>query len=168
MTCSRIIRRWIRNEPPKQFKTKRNVSYRRQLCVFKASTARTPCLKVLTFRKGTTIARNEQIGGHKAGDDTCPPAVISITEDKESKITHQPLKTWTNSEARPYTAPNYAPKRPHPHTIYADIIAMPHHQSQSRQHMSLRDRAAQFNPFAALTGYEEMIQEEVKAFEAQS
>lgn len=37
--------------------------------------------------------------------------------------------------------------------IYDDIIDLPHHVSKSRRHMSLHDRAAQFAPFAALSGY---------------
>lgn len=42
---------------------------------------------------------------------------------------------------------------------YDDIINLPHHQSTNRAHMSLHDRAAQFAPFAALTGHEEAIEE---------
>jgi len=42
---------------------------------------------------------------------------------------------------------------------YDDIINLPHHQSDHRPHMSLHDRAAQFSPFAALTGYEAAIEE---------
>ena len=42
---------------------------------------------------------------------------------------------------------------------YKDIINMPHHVSPIRQKMSLHDRAAQFAPFAALTGYEESVEE---------
>ncbi len=42
---------------------------------------------------------------------------------------------------------------------YADIIALPHHISGSRKHMSLYDRAAQFSPFAALTGHDEALKE---------
>ena len=42
---------------------------------------------------------------------------------------------------------------------YDDIIDMPHHQSKERPHMSLHDRAAQFAPFAAITGYEDAIKE---------
>lgn len=42
---------------------------------------------------------------------------------------------------------------------YDDIIDLPHHQSTTRPHMSLHDRAAQFAPFAALSGYEEAIEE---------
>lgn len=42
---------------------------------------------------------------------------------------------------------------------YDDIINLPHHQSTVRAHMSLHDRAAQFAPFAALSGYEEAIEE---------
>lgn len=42
---------------------------------------------------------------------------------------------------------------------YADIINLPHHVSQNHLHMPIIDRAAQFSPFAALTGYEEAIKE---------
>lgn len=42
---------------------------------------------------------------------------------------------------------------------YEDIINLPHHQSATRPHMSVADRAAQFAPFAALTGYEDAIDE---------
>ncbi len=45
-------------------------------------------------------------------------------------------------------------KDPH---IYDDIINLPHHRSKSRPPMSLHDRAAQFAPFAALSGYEEAV-----------
>ncbi|MEE1262261.1 hypothetical protein [Ruminococcus sp.] len=40
--------------------------------------------------------------------------------------------------------------------VYADIINLPHFQSQKRPHMSLYDRAAQFAPFAALTGFDDI------------
>lgn len=42
---------------------------------------------------------------------------------------------------------------------YDDIINLPHHQSAARPHMSMHDRAAQFAPFAALTGYEDAVAE---------
>lgn len=42
---------------------------------------------------------------------------------------------------------------------YEDIINLPHHVSEKRRHMSVHDRAAQFAPFAALTGFEEEIEE---------
>ena len=42
---------------------------------------------------------------------------------------------------------------------YAHIVDLPHHQSPTRARMSLSRRAAQFAPFAALTGYEDAIQE---------
>ena len=47
-----------------------------------------------------------------------------------------------------------------PRNVYADIIRLPHHQTGNRPHMSLYDRAAQFAPFAALVGYDEMVREE--------
>lgn len=40
---------------------------------------------------------------------------------------------------------------------YDDIIDLPHFVSKNRKHMSNHDRAAQFAPFAALTGFGEMI-----------
>lgn len=42
---------------------------------------------------------------------------------------------------------------------YSDIIGHPHHQSVTRPHMSMTARAAQFSPFAALTGYDESVRE---------
>lgn len=42
---------------------------------------------------------------------------------------------------------------------YADIIYLPHHVSRTRPQMPMSDRAAQFSPFAALTGYDDAIQE---------
>ena len=40
---------------------------------------------------------------------------------------------------------------------YDDIINLPHHRSCTRPHMSMHNRAAQFMPFAALTGYDDII-----------
>ena len=42
---------------------------------------------------------------------------------------------------------------------YSKIINLPHHQSATRKRMSNYDRAAQFAPFAALTGHNEAIKE---------
>jgi len=42
---------------------------------------------------------------------------------------------------------------------YDDIIGLPHHVSSTRPQMSLSDRAAQFAPFAALTGYDAAVKE---------
>ena len=42
---------------------------------------------------------------------------------------------------------------------YNDIIDLPHHVSATRPRMSMIDRAAQFSPFAALTGYDAAIKE---------
>ena len=44
---------------------------------------------------------------------------------------------------------------------YDDIIHLPHHVSKIRPQMSMQDRAAQFSPFAALTGYDAAIKETV-------
>lgn len=42
---------------------------------------------------------------------------------------------------------------------YEDIINLPHHVSAVHPQMSLEDRAAQFAPFAALTGHKEAVRE---------
>ena len=44
-------------------------------------------------------------------------------------------------------------------TDYDDIIRLPHHVSQNHPQMSMHDSAAQFAPFAALTGYESAVGE---------
>lgn len=48
---------------------------------------------------------------------------------------------------------------------YDDIIDLPHHVSLSRPHMERSDRAAQFSPFAALTGYESAVKETARLTE---
>ncbi len=45
---------------------------------------------------------------------------------------------------------------------YSDIINLPHHVSEKHKPMDRINRAAQFAPFAALTGYEECISEEAR------
>ena len=42
---------------------------------------------------------------------------------------------------------------------YADILTLPHHKAANRPQMSMHDRAAQFSPFAALTGFDGVIAE---------
>ena len=42
---------------------------------------------------------------------------------------------------------------------YDDILDLPHHQSPTRRHMTMAERAAQFSPFAALTGFGAVIGE---------
>ena len=53
-------------------------------------------------------------------------------------------------------------KEPDAKTVYGDIINLPHHQSATRKHMSLYDRAAQFSSYKALSGYEDMVIEEAR------
>ena len=52
--------------------------------------------------------------------------------------------------------------------VYGDIIDIEHWEP-SRKHprMSLHDRAAQFAPFAALVGYDEMVDEEARLTDRQ-
>ena len=51
--------------------------------------------------------------------------------------------------------------------LYADIIDLPHHVSKRHPQMSMWNRAAQFAPFAALTGYEDAIKDTAKDFSDQ-
>ena len=48
---------------------------------------------------------------------------------------------------------------------YEDMLDMPHPVSDKHPHMSVEDRAAQFSPFAALTGHEEAIHETARLTE---
>ena len=49
---------------------------------------------------------------------------------------------------------------------YDDIIDLPHHVSARHPQMSPSDRAAQFSPFAALTGHEAAIKETARLTDA--
>ena len=47
----------------------------------------------------------------------------------------------------------------HEQNPYANILTLPHHKAANRPQMSMHDRAAQFSPFAALTGFDGVIAE---------
>ena len=50
---------------------------------------------------------------------------------------------------------------------YDDIINLPHHVSKVHPQMSMMNRAAQFAPFAALTGHSEAIEETARMTDTQ-
>ena len=50
---------------------------------------------------------------------------------------------------------------------YTDIIDLPHHVSKFHPQMTMTERAAQFSPFAALTGHAEAISETEKLVSAE-
>ena len=54
---------------------------------------------------------------------------------------------------------------------YEKIIDLPHHTSATRKPMPLYNRAAQFSPFSALTGYEDIISDtaerQIQSFQEQ-
>lgn len=50
---------------------------------------------------------------------------------------------------------------------YEDIINLPHHVSEGHPQMSMRGRAAQFAPFAALAGHSEAIEETARLTDSQ-
>lgn len=45
---------------------------------------------------------------------------------------------------------------------YDDIIDLPHHVSETRPRLSMEKRAAQFAPFAAITGHSEAIEDTIR------
>ena len=49
--------------------------------------------------------------------------------------------------------------------LYEDIVNLPPHISKRHPQPSMLDRAARFAPFAAITGYEEMVLEEARVTE---
>ena len=51
---------------------------------------------------------------------------------------------------------------------YSDIRDMPRPVFASRKKMSMTERGAQFSPFAALTGYEEAVEEEARLTDRES
>ena len=50
---------------------------------------------------------------------------------------------------------------------YRDIIDIPRHDPIGRSRMPMEKRAAQFSPFAALTGYEDAISDAIRRTEAE-
>lgn len=51
----------------------------------------------------------------------------------------------------------FVPKSGHMEDNFEDIINLPHHVSPNHPQMSMRNRAGQFAPFAALTGHDDAI-----------
>lgn len=49
---------------------------------------------------------------------------------------------------------------------FEDIIHLPHHVSATRPQMTMYERAAQFSPFAALTGYDDEVEETARLTDA--
>ena len=48
---------------------------------------------------------------------------------------------------------------------YADIVNLPRPEPQNHQRMPLTKRAAQFAPFAALTGFDKVVSETIRQHE---
>lgn len=48
---------------------------------------------------------------------------------------------------------------------YDDILFLPHPTSKKHPRMSAQERAAQFSPFAALSGYEDAVRETARLAE---
>ncbi len=51
---------------------------------------------------------------------------------------------------------------------YEKIIDLPHHVSPTREPMSRLDRAAQFAPYSALSGYEDAVEETARLTDSQA
>ncbi len=48
---------------------------------------------------------------------------------------------------------------------YDSIIDLPHHVSKTHPQMPVSDRAAQFSPFAALTGYDAAVRKTARLYD---
>ncbi len=48
---------------------------------------------------------------------------------------------------------------------YEDIVDLPHHVSKKYPQPTMADRAARFSPFAAISGYEDMVKEAARVTE---
>ena len=110
-------------------------------------------LKGMNFEEGATaMERNAQIGGHRAGDGSESSALQPVKKNGPSGTTSvsDPAKEGGMKSQNGYES----------------IIGLPHHVSESRPHMSNYDRAAQFAPFAALTGFDGMVEETARRVEA--
>ena len=59
-------------------------------------------------------------------------------------------------------------QQPDVNQLYGDIIHLPRPHSHAKKPMSLSDRAAQFAPFAALSGYDDMVCEEARLTETKT
>lgn len=68
-------------------------------------------------------------------------------------------RPWTETDRSEVTRREQAHVRQGMKKDYSDIINLPHHVSSKHKPMPLRDRAAQFAPFAALTGHGAAISE---------
>ena len=51
---------------------------------------------------------------------------------------------------------------------YRELLHLPHHRSQTHAPMPRRDRAAQFAPFATLTGFDAQLRETERQTQAQA
>ena len=51
---------------------------------------------------------------------------------------------------------------------YRELLHLPHHRSQTHAPMPRRDRAAQFAPFAALTGFDAQLRETERQTQSQA
>lgn len=114
-------------------------------------------LKGMNYEEGATAReRNAQIGGHRAGAGEKAGEAASAPEAVK--------KNDTPGTTFPYSAEEDMWMR-HDEHAYDNIMKMPHHVSKERPHMSNYDRAAQFAPFAALTGYGESVDETARLTE---
>ena len=106
-------------------------------------------LKGMNYEEGATAReRNAQIGGHRSGEGD--PQKPDTAENAKKNDTSGTTSTYKEQEDT---------WMKHGEHAYDSIMELPHHVSDDRPHMSNYDRAAQFAPFAALTGFDGTIEE---------
>ena len=82
--------------------------------------------------------------------------MLDWSEDNEGRPNEQAPSTKGNTRRENVGTQNYMKEN------YDDIINLPHHVSKNRPQMSMYQRAAQFAPFAALTGHDKAIEQTTK------
>lgn len=123
--------------------------------------------------------RNNQIGGHAAGyDDTKTAHKPDHADHKEQREqqsskpayrvsgdNHDFQKATDHRDSQTSHALSASASTLQLTHRYDDIIDMPHHISRFHPPMSHHNRAAQFMPFAALTGYDQVLLDALTQFE---
>lgn len=173
---------------------RRDDDVQRAMLAVKAKFGRNAVLRGMNFEEGATGRdRNEQIGGHAAGQSMIVrtvPGEGRIGNDSKadpdlSEMPEAKIPAWINGDARrlhpmPLVADPGAHARarrqrmktvaqeqsqhpvnramPEGAAAYADIIGMDGPRQSRHPSMSIAKRAAQFMPFAALTGYESVLE----------
>lgn len=117
-------------------------------------------------RKGTDVRKG--IDARKDIDARKGIDARKDTDVRKGTVVRKDTNIRKGSDMRKDTDDSYRYNARHGHDDrhrYDDIINLPHHVSGVHPPMKVRDRAAQFAPFSALTGYGEVVKEAARVTE---